>query len=258
MTLRFTMAIVVMALVSPALPACTARAEVTLHVSAAASLTDALTEINALYMRKHKNVIITPNFASSGTLQKQIEQGAPCDLFISAAADQMDALERADLLLGGTRKNILKNRVVLVVPDDSTLGIASFADLVREEVKKIAIGDPKSVPAGAYGQQAFDELGITAKIQSKLVLASDVRQVLSYVETGNVDAGVVYSTDTVASTGVRIAASGPESVNARIAYPIAVIKASHDPEAAKAYEDFLFSSEATAVLEKNGFAVQGK
>jgi molybdate transport system substrate-binding protein len=161
------------------------------------------------------------------------------------------------LLLGGTRKDLLTNRVVLVVPVGSTLGITAFADLAREEVKRIAIGDPKSVPAGAYGQQAFDELGITDKIRPKLVLASDVRQVLSYVETGNVDAGVVYSTDTVVSKGVKIAASGPESVNSRIVYPVAVIGASHDPDAARAYEQFLLSSEATAVFEKNGFTAIG-
>ena len=139
--------------------------------------------------------MVTPNFASSGTLQKQIEQGAPADVFISAAAGQMDALQKQDLLLDDTRKDLLNNRVVLVVPGDSTIGLASFKDLTADRVKKIALGDPKSVPAGTYGQQAFDELGISAQIQSKLVLASDVRQVLSYVESGSVDAGVVYSTD---------------------------------------------------------------
>jgi molybdate transport system substrate-binding protein len=134
------------------LSGCSEKTPVTLNISAAASLTDALTEINNLYTKDNSNVTITPNFASSGTLQKQIEQGAPCDVFISAAAAQMDNLEKGSLIVTESRKNLLNNKVLLVVPADSTLGLTSFNDLTKETVKKIAMGDPKSVPAGTYGQ----------------------------------------------------------------------------------------------------------
>jgi molybdate transport system substrate-binding protein len=237
---------------------CSSKTPVTLNISAAASLTDALNEIDELYTKDNSNVTITPNFASSGTLQKQIEQGAPCDVFISAAATQMDALDKAGLLLDGTRKNMLNNQVVLVVPSDSTLGLASFTDLTKDSVKKIAIGDPKSVPAGTYAQQAFDELGITAQIQSKLVLGSDVRQVLSYVESGNVEAGIVYSTDAKTSTKVKVVASAPADINAKVVYPVAVIKASKNQDAAKAYMDFLFTAKVKAIFEKYGFTAVSK
>ena len=234
---------------------CAGKEVVTLNVSAAASLTDALKEINVLYAKKKANVTITPNFASSGILQKQIEQGAPSDVFISAAASQMDALQKQGLLLNDTRKDLLNNRVVLVVPGDNRLRIASFKDLTGDGVKKIAMGDPKSVPAGTYGQQAFDELGISAQVQSKLVLASDVRQVLSYVETGNVDAGVVYSSDAKTSARVKVVASAPDAVNARVVYPAAVIKATQDAGDARDYVSFLLGDGARTVFEKYGFSM---
>jgi molybdate transport system substrate-binding protein len=240
------------------LAGCATSEPVTLNVCAALSLTDALKEVNSLYMQGKPNVTITPNFASSGTLQQQIEQGAPADIFISAAATQMDNLQKKELISNDTRQNLLNNKVVLIVPNDSTLGITSFKDLTNGKVKHIAIGDPEFVPAGKYGQQAFDELGITAQIQPKLVLASDVRQVLTYVETGNVDAGIVYSTDAKTSSKVKVVASAPDSINAKVVYPVAVIKASKNPDTAKDYEDFLFSKQAKALFEKYGFTVVSK
>lgn len=240
------------------LAGCSEKTPVTLSISAAASLTDALTEINNLYTKDHSNVTITPNFASSGTLQKQIEQGAPCDVFISAAASQMDNLEKGSLIVTGSRKNLLNNKVVLIVPADSNLGLASFNDLTKDTVKKIAIGDPKSVPAGTYGQQAFDKLGITESIQSKLILGSDVRQVLSYVESGDVNAGIVYSTDAAVSSKVKVVASAPDEINVKIVYPIAVIKASKNTDAAQDYIDYLFTAKAKEIFEKFGFTTIGK
>ncbi len=237
---------------------CTPKTSVTLNISAAASLTDALKEVNSLYAQENPNVTITPNLAASGTLQKQIENGAPVDVFISAAAAQMDALQEQGLILDATRKNLLNNKIVLIVPSDSTLGLTSFEGLTDDKVKKVAIGDPESVPAGKYGQQAFDELGITAQIQPKLILGSDVRQVLSYVESGNVDAGIVYSTDAKTSTKVKVVASAPDDINAKVVYPMAVIKASTNQAAARDYENFMFSSQAKAVFEKYGFSSAGK
>ncbi len=240
------------------LSGCSEKTPVTLNISAAASLTDALTEINNLYAKDNSNVTITPNFASSGTLQKQIEQGAPCDVFVSAAAAQMDNLEKGSLIVTESRKNLLNNKVVLVVPADSTLGLTSFNDLTKETVKKIAIGDPKSVPAGTYGQQALDKLGITEAVQPKLILGSDVRQVLNYVESGDVDAGIVYSTDAVVSSKVKVAASAPAEINAKIVYPVAIIKASQNTGAAQDYIDYLFSTEAKDIFEKFGFTTISK
>jgi molybdate transport system substrate-binding protein len=228
---------------------------ITLSISAAASLTDALKEINALYIKNHSNVTITPNFAGSGTLQKQIEQGAPADLFISAAAAQMDALAKGNLIIAATRKNLLINSLVLVVPNDSTLGLTDFKDLASDKVTKIAVGDPKSVPAGTYAQQAFDQLGITAQVTSKYVMGADVKAVLSYVESGNVEAGLVYLTDAKISTKVKIVANAPAEINAKIVYPIAVVAASKVQEAAAAYENYLFSAEAKTVFEKYGFTL---
>ncbi len=230
----------------------------TVNVSAAASLTDAIKEINTLYVAANPNVTMVPNFGGSGTLQKQIENGAPVDVFISAAAAQMDALQKQKLIIDDTRRDLLINKVVLIVPADSSLGIGGFKDLVSDKVKKIAVGDPKSVPAGMYAQQIFDKFGIYDSLKSRLVLGADVRQVLTYVESGNVDAGIVFITDAKISGKVKIAANAPDDINARVVYPAAVIKACKNADAARAYESFLFGSQAKAVFEKFGFTVVGK
>lgn len=133
-------------------------------------------------------------------------------------------------------------------------------DLVKDSVQKIAIGDPGSVPAGKYAQQVFDKFAITEKITQKLILCSNVRQVLTYVESGNVDAGIVYFSDTKnnSSTGkIKIAAEGPDDVNAKIVYPIAVIKSTRELKAVKDYENFLLSDQAKVIFEKYGFSVLG-
>jgi molybdate transport system substrate-binding protein len=235
-----------------------AAAPVALNVSAAASLTDALKEINVIYMQDNPGVTVTSNFGSSGTLQKQIENGAPTDIFVSAAAAQMDALQKEKLIIDDSRQDLLINKVVLIVPAGNPLGITDFKGLVFDKVVKIAIGDPKSVPAGTYGQQVFDKLGISDAVKSKLVLGSDVRQVLTYVESGNVDAGIVYLTDAKTSSKVVIAANAPDDINAKIVYPVAVVKASKSADAARAYEKYLFGSKAKAVFDKYGFTMAGK
>ncbi len=229
-----------------------------MDVSAAASLTDALQEVNNLYMQKHRDVTITANFAASGILQKQIEQGAPADVFISAAAKQMDALQTGGLIINETRRDLLNNKIVLVVPGNSTLNISAFTDLLKDDVKQIAIGDPEFVPSGIYGKQAFEVLGIYEQIKAKLILQIDTPHVLGFVESGNVDAGIVFATDAALTTKVRIAADAPAEVNSQIVYPVAVIKTSQNVNAAKAYIGFLFSDEAKAIFEKNGFVVVKK
>lgn len=231
---------------------------VELNVAAAASLTDVLKTLDDIYMKKNPNIKIVANFASSGTLQKQIEQGAPADIFFSAGASQMNTLQKEALIVNETRQDLLNNKVVLVVPLNGTLSIFSFKDLTVPNVTKIAIGDPGSVPAGSYAMTAFDTLGITASVKSKLILCSDVRQVLTYVQNGDVDAGVVYSTDAATTDKVKVVANAPDSVNAQIVYPIAVVKASKNADAAKAYVAFLASSEAKAIFEQYGFVVVKK
>ena len=231
---------------------------VTLNISAASSLTNALNEVNVLYTQLKPWVTITPNYSSSGTLQTQIENGAPCDVFLSAAAAQMDNLQNENLLLAGTRINLLTNKIVLIVPKGSTLGITGFSDLALSKVKLIAIGDPKSTPAGSYAQQAFTELGILAAIQSKFVLGAIITQVLQYVDSGNVDAGVVFSTDALSDSNVTVIATGPADVNAGIVYPVAILKASKNASAAQDYVNFLSSAQARAIFEKYGFAMAGQ
>jgi molybdate transport system substrate-binding protein len=164
----------------------------------------------------------------------------------------MDGLAAKGLLVAGTRRDLLRNRIVLIVPKPSA-GPNSFAELAGSSVKLIALGDPGSVPAGDYGRQVLQALHVWDSVQSKLVLAKDVRQVLSYVETGNTDAGIVYATDAQESNAVRVAATAPENTHAPVVYPAAVIQGSKNVEAARAFVDFLAGSTARSVFTRLGF-----
>ncbi|NER93281.1 MAG: molybdate ABC transporter substrate-binding protein [Symploca sp. SIO1B1] len=229
-----------------------ASQSVNLTVSVAASLQDGMKEIEAIYHDQQPTVKITYNFGSSGSLQQQIEQGAPVDIFISAAPQQMDALQAKNLLLEGTRQNLWKNQVVLVVPQVAK-EIADFQGLTDEQVKKIAIGAPDSVPAGQYGKEVLTALNLYDSLASKLVFAKDVRQVLTYVETGNVDAGIVYQTDAQISTKVQVVATAAAETHSQIIYPVAVLKDSKNPEAAQDFIQFLSSDAAKTVFQSYGF-----
>jgi len=230
----------------------TAQSNVTLLVSAAASLKDALEEIKPIYQQNKPNVNINYNFGASGALQQQIEQGAPADVFISAAKRQVDALEQKGLLVPGTRSVLAKNRLVLVVPKNVT-GITSFYNLREPKIKRVTIGEPRSVPAGQYAQQVLQKLGIWWQVTSKLVYANNVRQVLAAVESGNADAGLVYATDAKISDKVKVVVAADEKYHSPIIYPMAVIKRSKNANAAKEFSEFLSSNEAKAVLKKYGF-----
>jgi len=233
--------------------ACHAPQRVTLTLSAASSLQDALGEVEATYKQSHANVDFSNNFASSNTLARQIDQGAPADVFLSAAAKPMDQLEQKGLLAAGTRRDLLRNSLVLIAPRDSQL--RDFQGLTDRSIREIALGDPASVPAGQYGRQTLVSLGLWERLNAKLVLGKDVRQVLSYVETGNADAGLVYATDALASTKVRVVALAPESSHEPIVYPVAVVKASHSDEAARRFVESLASPVAQAIFKKHGFAM---
>ena len=223
-----------------------------LTVSTAASLKEAMGDIKQLYTRQKPNVTITYNFGSSGSLQQQIQQGAPVDIFISAASKQMDALQEKGLLIADTRKNLLSNQLVLIAPKNSTT-VSGFKDLTSDDVKKVAIGEPKSVPAGKYAQEVLTSLKIFDLIKPKVVFAKDVRQVLSYVETGNADVGMVYMTDAKLSNSVKIVVTAPAKSHSPVVYPVAVIKDSKNILAAKDFVQFLSSDSAGDIFVKYGF-----
>jgi molybdate transport system substrate-binding protein len=222
-----------------------------LIVSAAASLQVGLEITKPLYEATHPNVKLIFNFGSSGALQQQIEQGAPVDVFLSAGQKQMDGLISEDLIR--TSQTILTNELVLIVPSDNHRDWTSLVSLTTNEVATIAIGQPESVPAGLYAEQALMELGLWDKLQSKLVFAKDVRQVLSYVETGNTDAGFVYKTDVLLSTKSIKRMTVPSDLHQAILYPAGILKDSVHPTEALAFYNYLTSKEAKSVFTGLGF-----
>ena len=236
-----------------ALAGCRGSHQTVLIVSAAASLTDAIQEIEAGYRRDHPDVELRNNFGSSGTLAGQIEEGAPVDVFLSAASKPMDDLEARGLIVAGSRRNLLRNSLVLIVPRGSKL--RDFEQLADASVRTIALGDPESVPAGRYGQQTLIGLHLFDRVKPKLVLAKDVRQVLAYVETGNADAGLVYATDAAVSSSVRVAATAPEGSHDAIVYPAAAVASGRHEAAAREFVEYLGSTAAKAVFEKRGFTI---
>jgi molybdate transport system substrate-binding protein len=221
-------------------------------VSAAISLKDSLDEIGRKYEQAHPGVKISFNYGGSGTLQRQIEQGAPVDIFFSAAEKQMDDLQAKGLVDSGTRRNVVRNQLVLIAPvSDAT--IHSFQDLTNSSVKIIALGEPATVPAGAYARQTLEHLGLLGSVEKKAVLAKDVRAVLTYVETGNADAGIVYQTDAQGSAKVRIVAVAPTDSHDPIVYPAAILKGVKNASGAASFLAFLSDSEARDVFLKRGF-----
>lgn len=223
-----------------------------LVISAAASMQTVLEEIRILYNQQYPQAKIVFNFGSSGSLQHQIEQGAPVDIFISAASQQMNNLSDKQLIVLESRQNLVKNQMVLVVPKDSQ-AINSFADLVHQSVEQIALGEPKSVPAGQYAQEILTSLNIVDVVRSKAVYGKDARQVFNYVATGNTDAGIVYRTDALNAEQVRTIDIAPETAYSDIIYPVAIVQESQNIQAAQQLLRFLFSTEAQAVFRRNGF-----
>lgn len=224
-----------------------------LTVSAAISLKDALDTISPLFAKSHPEVAIHYNLGASGTLQQQIERGAPVDVYISASPDQMDALAKQSLLLEDTRQDLVRNTVVLVVPAKST-SVSSFDDLRSSSVKVVAIGEPQTVPAGKYAREVLTHLGLYDTLKAKFVFAKDVRQVLTYVASGDADAGIVYATDAKTTSQVRVAAAAPEDSHSPVVYPVAVLKTSKNADAAKAFVTFLQSPAAQSVFISFGFS----
>jgi molybdate transport system substrate-binding protein len=229
--------------------------EAELLVSAAASLTEAMGEIQEAYAEENPNVTLTFTFASSGSLATQIEEGSGADVFLSASTKYMDQLEEEGLLLEGSYTDLLQNSVVLVVPEDSTLGLTSFEDVTSDDVTMIGIGNPDSVPVGQYAQEVFESLGIWDEVEAKANFGSDVKTVLSWVETGDVDCGVVYSTDAAVSEGVTVVATAPEGSVSDIIYPAGILADTEEADAAQDFLEFLQSDTAAEIFESYGFVV---
>jgi molybdate transport system substrate-binding protein len=230
--------------------ACHSARRSTVTLSVAASLQDSITEVEASFKRDH-GIEFRNNFGASGTLAQEIEQGAPDDAFNSAGPKPMDQVEAEGLLLAGSRLDLLRNSLVLIAPSGSAL--RGFEGLTANQIHTIAVGDPASVPAGRYGKQTLESLHLYDRLNSKFVLGKDVRQVLTYVETGDADAGLVYATDARISTRVRVVAVAPEESHDPIVYPIAVTKSSQNQSAVREFIKYLRSPAAQAIFERHGF-----
>jgi molybdate transport system substrate-binding protein len=222
-------------------------------VSAAASLTEAFTDIEEQFEDENPTIDINFNFAGSGTLRMQIEGGAPIDVFASASQSHMDILNNQSLIIEDSRKDFAANTVVLITPVDSELNISTPEDLISEEVETICIGNPETAPVGKYTVEALEETGLWDELESKTLLADDVKQVLVYVERGEVDAGFVYSTDAATSEPDTIEIKATVPTVTPINYPIAVLSASEHQNEAQTFVDFVTSDEGKTILESYGF-----
>ncbi len=239
--------------------------EVTLYVFAAASMTETLDQIIALYKAVAPNVTIVPTYDSSGTLKTQIQEGAQCDLFISAAQKQMNQLDAAkdaeggneeglDFVLSDTRVDLLENKVVLAVPDENPKGIETFADLGTDKLSLLCIGN-EDVPVGAYSLEILNALGIMDALESsgKLTYGSNVKEVTTQVKEGTVDAGIIYATDAF-SAGLTVVDQATSDLCRQVIYPAAVLNITENEQAARDFLAFLQSDEAMTVFQSVGFA----
>jgi molybdate transport system substrate-binding protein len=224
-----------------------------LLISAAASLQDSLNELQPIYAKAHPDIKLSFNFGSSGALQSQIEQGAPADLFLSAGTKQMKTLVDHQLIKASEQMSLLSNQLVVVIPAQAVISIKNLQDLNQPIVRNIALGDPASVPAGTYAKQALNSLHLWDPLLPKIVLAKDARQVLTYVETGNTEAGFVYKTDALSSTKVKIAWSVDLHSHEPILYPMGIVKATKHAKEALDFYQFLQSSTAKQIFVKKGF-----
>ena len=238
-------------------------AEATLNVFAAASMTETLTEIQEMYKEVAPNVTLVFNFDSSGTLKTQIQEGADCDVFISAAQKQMNQLDKdadpevntegLDYVLEGTRINLLENKVVLAVPDGNPKGIESFADLGTDKLSLLALGN-EDVPVGQYSEEILTNLGILDQLEqeNKITYGSNVKEVTTQVSEAAADAGIIYATDAY-SAGLSVVAQADDTMCKQVIYPAAVLNISENQDAAEAFLDYLKTDDCMKVFEEVGF-----
>ena len=207
-----------------------------------------------MFEEANPGVTVSGTYDSSGKLQTQIEEGLEADVFMSAATKQMDALNEEGLIASDTIVNLLENKIVLIVPSSSELGLTAFEDIAKAET--IALGDPASVPAGQYAEEALTNLGIWDSIQDKVSFGTNVTEVLNQVAASSADAGIVYATDAASMEDqVTVIAEAPEgSLAEPVIYPVAVVANSAHPDEANAFVEFLKTGEAMAVFEAYGFS----
>lgn len=223
-----------------------------LHVSAAISVSDALTEIVAQFA-KDQNISIHYNFGASSTLQRQIEKGASADIFISASPIQVNALKALGLLEDGSRMDVLTNRLVVVSHKNTKIDLTNITKLQDTSIKRIAIGHPEIVPAGNYTKEVLEHYGLWEKIKPKLILGTNVRATLAYLTSGNVDIAIVYETDTKITNNVKVLFKIPDDTHSKIVYPAVILKDSSKKVWADKFLTFLKEPIATNIFEKHGF-----
>lgn len=235
------------------LPTRKADAAEEITVSAAASLTNAFTELKTLFEKQHPGIMVRTNFAASNPLLKQIQEGAPVDVFASADQETMDKAAAAQCIEPASRKDFAANGLVLIVPKGTPSSVKSPMDLRKAEVKRIAVGNPDSVPAGRYTRAALRNAGLWEPLKHKYIIGASVRQVLDYVARGEADAGFVYTTDAhVAARKVAIVTT--MQGHKPVLYPLALIKDSKSPKVAREFINLVLSPEGQAVLAKYGFS----
>ena len=228
--------------------------EQSILVAAAASLKNAYEdELIPMFEEQYPGVTVEGTYDSSGKLQTQIEEGLEADVFMSAATKQMKALDEEGMIASDTIVNLLENKIVLIVPTGSDSKIDSFEKI--SDAASIALGDPESVPAGQYAKEALTNLNVWDSIQDKVSFGTNVTEVLNQVAAASADAGIVYATDAASKADqVTVVAEAPEgSLEKKVIYPVAVVKATAHEDAAKAFVDFLQTPEAIAVFESYGF-----
>jgi len=224
-------------------------------VFAAASLTDSLKEIAATY-EKQSNDKIVFNFGASSTLARQLEEGAPADLFFSADEAKMDGLEKKGLILKETRRSRLSNSLVIVVAAEGGVAIETPKDLATDKVKRLALAEPKTVPAGIYAKEYLQKQNLWSAVERKVIPTENVRAALAAVEAGNVEAGIVYKTDAAISRKVKVAYEVTVKDGPDISYSMVVVKEAKQPEAARRFLQYLGSRDAANVFERFGFIVR--
>jgi molybdate transport system substrate-binding protein len=228
---------------------------VELTISAAASLNEALIEVQKNFENENPQIKLLYNIGGSGALKQQILQGAPVDVFLSAAHDPFNELTQAGLIDKQTQVDLVGNQLVLVTNKKNPANISGFSDLKPDQINKIAIGIPESVPAGKYAKQTLENLKLWEILEPIVIQTKDVRQALTYVETGNVDAGIVYMTDVYVSDKVKVVATADEQTHEPIIYPAGIIKSSANKKEAELFLSYLQGTTAKTIFEKYGFIV---
>jgi molybdate transport system substrate-binding protein len=234
-----------------------AGAEKMLIVSAAISLKDVLTRLSADFEKHNGPVKILYNFAGSGQLRAQIENGAPADVFVSASAGDMDKLSQKKMIHESSRINLVANHLVLIVNKKRPPALKNVSDLTNNNIQRIAIGNPATVPAGQYAKDALGYYKLYGPLTAKLILGENVRQVLDYVARGEVDCGFVYTTDALVEKAVAVALELPDNTHKPIIYPAAVMNSSKDAPLAGQFVKFFQQPENTRIFKEYGFE-QGK